>query len=278
MYESTNAHKYSLFAFIPLLLVAFFFFYRDVTFDNTFSILLVAVTLTYSLFIGIILRLIENRYVKVREHLSFINANLVSLYNLAKLSPERFFHAITDAIDMYLITEIEARLKESWKTQEVAYRFFQSLKYFTIRQNTDNHLRSQITSIMVNFATNREIVELYSHKILTGNVRLIYWAINIITLTIFFLATLSLSHIYALLFIVYFFFFIYFMYFIKDIDDMNLGELSVKHYNRKQLFELIGKAPFCANHRYLQYNVYTLFKGQKYRIRDFNGKVVERIF
>lgn len=278
MYQSTQAYKYSFFMFIPLLLITFFLFYNDVTFDNKFTILLVAVTLTYSLFIGIILRLIENRFMKVREYLSLINANMVSLYNLSKLGPDKFFKAITEAIDTYLIMEIESRLKDSWKTQDSAYRFFQSLNQFHFHKEVDNHLRSHSMGIIVTFATNREMVELYSQKILTGMVRNLYWAINVVTLTIFFIATLSLSHIYSLLFIVYFFFFIYFMHFIKDLDDMNVGELSAKHYNRKQLFDLIQRPPFCANSLYLQYNVYNLFKGDVYRIRNLSGDIVEKTY
>ncbi|GEM_PF-3125733 len=277
MYESIKAHKYAFLVFFFIFVTAFIVFYDNIIIDSKFATLLVSVTLTYTLFNSILLWLIENRYIKVREQLALINSKMQYLYHLAYMSNKEFFESFKKALDNYIIAEVEFSLKGYQKTQERSNELFYSLDQFKMTSKKSPAIFNNMVNVLFRFLDNRETIELYSRKILIGQMKFLYNLLTFSTLFIFLIAVLTLNSIYSFIFVIYLFFFIYFTYFIKDIDNLNLDKLFTRHQSRKQLFDLLNLPPFCPNEKYLKYNVYNLKIGDKYRIRDEKGKIVVKI-
>ncbi|MEK6862280.1 MAG: hypothetical protein AABY07_10035 [Nanoarchaeota archaeon] len=279
MYGTLKSHRYALVAFFIVFIIFDIFFFHEINLDPKFNTLLIAVTLTYSLFIGLILFLIENRYIKVRESLSLLNSKLQAIFNLSNdFGDKKFADSIRKTIDRYLVCEIEANIDDYNKTQPISYEFYKCLENIKIKDNYKSRIFSNIVTSIVDLSDHREIIELYSKKVLTVPINMLYNFITFITIIIFMISILTLKTYISFIFILYLFFFIYFTYLIKDIDDLNIDKLSLKHSNRKQLFDLIGTLPFCGNEKFIRFNVYGLKRGDKYRMHDSNGKIIVRTF
>ena len=277
MYSTIKAHKYAFSFFIFIIIVSFFLFYEKLILDKSFSTLLVSVTLTYSLFLGLLLWLIENRYSKIRENMALVNSKIQMLYALGKQCNKEFFEELKKSIDNYLVSEIEHNFVFFEKNQGAFHNLISSLEKYKAT-DINKPLFGSIIGVIGGFSDAREMAELYSKKIITGQIKILYNLLTFITIFIFVFAILSSNSQYSFVFIIYLFFFVYFTYFIKDIDNMNVGKISVKHHNRKQLFEMLGQPPFCANQKFVRYNAYNLKRGERYRIRDIHGKITMRVY
>lgn len=171
MYDTLKSHRYALVAFFIVFITFDIFFFHEINLDPKFNTLLIAVTLTYSLFIGLILFLIENRYIKVRESLSLLNSKLQAIFNLSNdFGDKKFADSIRKTIDRYLVCEIEVNIDDYNKTQPISYEFYKCLENIKIKDNYKSRIFSNIVTSIVDLSDHREIIELYSKKLFTEGV------------------------------------------------------------------------------------------------------------
>ena len=278
MYERIRAHKYSVLLFGLIAIISIVLFKENLDIGPTFTTLLVSVTLTYSLFMSVILWLIQTRFVRVRDKQAIMFARFQSMLQLSKLVSPSFHKKAIAKIDNFIIGMTEHKLRAYTETEKISYEFYELLNELDVHVKKQELIFARLVNIFITISESREIIELYRKRVLSDHLKTLYAAINMLTIVIFTISISTVGTIYAAIFIVYLFFFIYFSYFVKEIDDLRFGVMVAKHDNTMQLYEALQKPPYFPDVAYIYHHDLNIRNGAKIRIKDKTGKIVTTTF
>jgi len=197
------------------------------------------VTFIYGFFISSLFKFVEHKYTEFKRNLGMVSANLQSFYNMALLSrDEKLKKRVKPALIKFITSLKDLKPDKYCENECLINELFQTLNGYNIRNKADVNLHSRILQSLCSIASNREELEIFGYKYLSGEIKLLFTifpfllALIILTVTKYNPYVLAIGIILIAVIIVT-------SLLIVDMDNLSYGDYRINKENLGQLLKFI---------------------------------------
>ena len=197
------------------------------------------VTFIYGFFINSLFKFVEHKYTQFKLNLGMLSANIQSLYNMVLLSDDmKLKEKVKQNLTNFVISLKELKPDKYGENQCLVNDLFQTFKYYRIKNKTDVNLHSRILQSLCSIASNREELEIFGYRYLTGEIKLLFIIFPFL-LAIIILAITKYNAYVLLIGIVLIAVLIVTSVLIFDMDNLSYGDYRINKENLTQLLKFI---------------------------------------
>jgi hypothetical protein len=199
------------------------------------------ITFIYGFFLSSMFKFVEDKYIKFSSNIGMLSSNIQSLYNLVLLANDNKLRLKVRGALVKFIESIKALKPDKYgQSQDVVNELFQIFKNFKIRTKNDTNIHSRILHCIMLISSDREEIEVFGHRYLTGELKLLFLSFPVI-LSMIILAVTMYNPYVLIVGIVLILVIILTSYLLLDMDNLSYGEYKMNKENLNSLLEFIQK-------------------------------------
>ncbi len=199
------------------------------------------ITFIYGFFLSSMFKFVEDKYIKFSANIGTLSSNIQSLYNLVLLANDNKLRLKVKAVLIKFIESIKSLKPDKYgQSQEVVNELFQAFKSFRIRKKTDTNIHTRILHCIILISSDREEIEVFGHRYLKGELKLLFLAFPVI-LSMIILAVTMYNPFVLMIGLILILVLILTSYLLLDMDSLSYGDYKMNKENLNVLLEFIQK-------------------------------------
>ncbi len=226
----------SLLLFISLLAVVTIglsFFIGDISLE--LSIIASLFTFVYGFFLNSIFKFVDGKASRFRDYMGQFQGGALAIGSMLPLTNQpKFINEMKKALSSFLGMFITENPDDYHRTQKKIPTLYTAVAYYSIKTEEDKQIYSRILQQISALTSNRESLELFGHRYLVGEMKIVYLVFTGVLSVMILLLTLSHPSLLILGFIL-----VLLLIFVSRLlfmlDQMAYGREYVIDENIKQL-------------------------------------------
>lgn len=236
-YNKIIGYKILALSLVGTALVVTFFAVYSFSLPFEYGVIASIFTFTYGFFLTTIFGFLKDKYLRFKELMAQINADIYNTCNVAALYPNKAFARETrKTLIKFAQSFVELEPDRYWKNQKYITKLYALTKSLNPKQFRESNLHDELLTHISSISSTREKIEIFGFHYLVGQMKWIYiiftGVLNLIILLISasnpFLLAVGTTLVLILSFISFFLF---------DLDDLSYGEASIKDENTTALIK-----------------------------------------